>query len=71
MDERYYWRITYLPAFAGSGECEWVFKGTHSELNKYLLEKHGCSCEDCKGKDWWETAQSREYIVEKEEHSDE
>lgn len=64
MSERSYWRITYLPAFTGAGVCEWVFKGTEAELNKYLNENHACGCEDCKSKDWWETAQSCEYIVE-------
>lgn len=58
------WRITYLPASARPRVIEWVFQGTKEDLDKYLQENHSCSCADCKGKDWWETAMSAEYLVE-------
>lgn len=64
MNDRKYWRITYLPSFTGAGVCEWVFKGTDEELGKYLNDTHGCNCEDCRGKDWWDTAQSCEFLIE-------
>ena len=68
--KRTYWRITYLPSFEGAGECAWTFKGTEAELEQYLLDKHGCSCANCKGESWWDTARSCEYIVEEEKEDD-
>jgi len=64
MQERKYWRITYLPASSYPRVVEWVFHGTEQELGDYLYAEHSCKCEDCKGKPWWDTAQSCEYIVE-------
>ena len=63
MEEIKYWEISYLP-MKDSGEIGWVYSGTESQLNQYLLDNHGCNCADCIGKDWWDTAQSCEYIVE-------
>jgi hypothetical protein len=65
MQERKYWRITYLPASSYPRVVEWVFHGTEQERDDYLLCQHSCSCEDCQVKEsWWDTAQSCEYIVE-------
>lgn len=58
------WRITYLPASERPRVIEWVFQGTKGDLDKYLQENHLCSCSDCEGKDWWESAMSAEYLVE-------
>lgn len=59
-----YWRIDFLPSTKSGQEVSWVFYGTKKELDTYLNEKHSCKCPGCSGKDWWETAQSAEYIVE-------
>lgn len=65
MSNHKYWRITYLPAFQGPGECEWVFKGSEDDLANYLNEKHSCGCEYCsKESNWFNTANSAEYIIE-------
>lgn len=64
--DRRLWRISYLPTM-DIGVCEWLFKGTGRELHEYLMENHSCSCEDCMSCDnWWDTAQSAEYIIEDE-----
>jgi len=64
MSERKYWKISYLPAPSSAKEVGWEFYGTEQELGDYLFEKHSCFCSDCRGKPWWSTAQSAEYLVE-------
>jgi len=64
MTERKRWRVIYLPSSSYSREVEWVYYGNESDLAQYLQERHSCSCADCQGKDWWDTAQSAEYIIE-------
>lgn len=58
------WSVEYLPSTKSGREVGWVFYGTKDELDAYLNEKHSCKCEDCARKDWWDSAQSAEYIVE-------
>lgn len=59
------WLITYLPASDSPGVRQWVFEGSEDDLYDYLDDNHSCPCPNCRGKDWWETAQACEYIVEK------
>lgn len=57
------WLITYLPQRIDGG-VQWVFEGDEESLNRYLNDQHSCPCSDCRGKDWWKTAQACEYMVE-------
>lgn len=59
------WLITYLPASDTPGVRQWVFEGNEDDLNKYLNDKHSCSCPSCRGQDWWATSQACEYVVER------
>ncbi len=63
-DEVKYFRISYLPVQTKPGVIEWVFQGTDKDLYQYLQEYHSCKCEGCHGKNWYDTAQSCEYIIE-------
>lgn len=67
------WRISYLPHSTRPMVVEWVFKGTKEDLDKYLQDNHSCSCEYCREKDWWDSAEACEYLVEEitEEGEDE
>ena len=67
MEELKYWRISYLPATSSGSVVEWTFFGTKKELDEHLNLNHCCGCEGCKGKDWWDTPQSAEYIIEEVE----
>lgn len=61
------WVIEYLPKDdMFGGENKWTFIGTKEELNKHLNENFSCVCEDCVGKDWWESNISSEFIVEED-----
>lgn len=66
MSEAKEWTIEYLPSTDEGKEVGWKFYGTKAQLDKYLNEKHGCSCESCRDVDWWESPNSAEYIVEEE-----
>ena len=58
------WNISYMPAFTGPGLTDWTFKGTESELDKYLNENHCCSCGQCIGVPFDEQISSSEYFIE-------
>lgn len=66
--DRYYWKIEYLPAVIRPTIVGWVFYGSEEELNELLNKKFSCHCEQCEGKDWWESNESCEYEVTKLEN---
>lgn len=53
-----------MPAFTGPGLTDWTFKGTESELEKYLDENHSCACPSCVHVPFYKQIASAEYFIE-------
>lgn len=58
------WHISYMPAFTGPGLTDWTFKGTESELEKYLDKNHSCACPACIHVPFYKQIASAEYFIE-------
>ena len=48
MNNKKYWKITYLPILNKPSVFQWIFVGEDiSDLDAYMQENHACKCEYC------------------------
>ena len=72
MNNKKYWKITYLPILNKPSVFQWIFVGEDiSDLDAYMQENHACKCEQCvKYKSFLDSPQSSEFIIEEINYED-
>ena len=72
MNNKKYWKITYLPILNKPSVFQWIFVGEDiSDLDAYMQENHACKCEYCvKYKSFLDSPQSYEFIIEEINYED-
>ena len=66
MNNKKYWKITYLPILNAPSVFQWIFVGEDiSDLDAYMQENHACKCEQCvKYKSFLDSPQASEFKIE-------
>ena len=66
MNNKKYWKITYLPILNKPSVFQWIFVGEDiSDLDAYMQENHACKCEQCvKYKSFLDSPQASEFKIE-------
>ena len=72
MNNKKYWKITYLPILNKPSVFQWIFVGEDiSDLDAYMQENHACKCEYCvKYKSFLDSPQSYEFGIEEINYED-
>ena len=72
MNNKKYWKITYLPILNAPSVFQWIFVGEDiSDLDAYMQENHACKCEQCvKYKSFLHSPQASEFKIEEINHED-
>ena len=72
MNNKKYWKITYLPILNKPSVFQWIFVGEDiSDLDAYMQENHACKCEQCvKYKYFLDSPQASEFRIEEINHED-
>ena len=72
MNNKKYWKITYLPILNKPSVFQWIFVGEDiSDLDDYMQENHACKCEYCvKYKSFLDSPQSYEFRIEEINYED-
>jgi len=72
MNNKKYWKITYLPILNKPSVFQWIFVGEDiSDLDAYMQENHACKCEYCvKYKSFLDSPQSYEFRIEEINYED-
>lgn len=72
MNNKKYWKITYLPILNKPSVFQWIFVGEDiSDLDAYMQENHACKCEQCvKYKSFLDSPQSSEFRIEEINYED-
>ena len=72
MNNKKYWKITYLPILNAPSVFQWIFVGEDiSDLDAYMQENHACKCEQCvKYKSFLDSPQSSEFKIEEINYED-
>ena len=72
MNNKKYWKITYLHILNKPSVFQWIFVGEDiSDLDAYMQENHACKCEYCvKYKSFLDSPQSYEFRIEEINYED-
>jgi hypothetical protein len=72
MNNKKYWKITYLPILNKPSVFQWIFVGEDiSDLDAYMQENHACKCEQCvKYKSFLDSPQASEFRIEEINYED-
>ena len=72
MNNKKYWKITYLPILNMPSVFQWIFVGEDiSDLDAYMQENHACKCEQCvKYKSFLDSPQASEFRIEEINYED-
>lgn len=59
------WKVTYLPVIPTKGIIQFIYQGSESDLESYMDENYGCSCEECMSyESFFDSPSSAEYMIE-------
>ena len=72
MNNKKYWKITYLPILNMPSVFQWIFVGEDiSDLDAYMQENHACKCEQCvEYKSFFDSPQASEFRIEEINYED-
>ena len=72
MNDKKYWKITYLPILNKPSVFQWIFEGEDiSDLDKYMQENHACKCDQCiEYKSFLDSPQASEFKIEEINYAD-
>ena len=72
MNNKKYWKITYLPILNAPSVFQWIFVGEDiSDLDAYMQENHACKCEQyVEYKSFLDSPQASEFKIEEINYED-